>query len=321
MGVKDFLRTNFLTKDLYVALQKLRVNRVRNAKLKYHGKFVNRSKGQDKLLIVLAGYKSFLYSAVFGRIEKFIPDGIDVCIVSSGLYSQQLEDLCAKNDWSYLSTKENNVCLVQNVAINLHTSAKYIYKLDEDIFITQGYFDKMFGAYRHAQQGEFTPGVIAPLIPINGYAHVKILQKLGLEQEYVSRFEPIKYMAGSPRQIETNPQVAKFFWGEGGFVPSIDEMNARFAQEPLQESACPIRFSIGAILFERSLWENMGYFTVNRKKSQMGEDEVQLCSYCLTVSRPLMVSENVVVGHLSFGPQNQEMKEYYLNNVTKFEIQ
>ena len=40
MGVKDFLRTNFLTKDLYVALQKLRDNRVRNAQLKYHGTFL-----------------------------------------------------------------------------------------------------------------------------------------------------------------------------------------------------------------------------------------------------------------------------------------
>jgi hypothetical protein len=32
-----------------------------------------------------------------------------------------------------------------------------------------------------------------------------------------------------------------------------------------------------------------------------------------------MVSENIVVGHLSFGKQNAEMKKYYLENPQLFE--
>ena len=38
-------------------------------------------------------------------------------------------------------------------------------------------------------------------------------------------------MAGHNRFIESNPEVAKFFWGEGNYVPSIDELNDRFSRE------------------------------------------------------------------------------------------
>ena len=95
-------------------------------------------------------------------------------------------------------------------------------------------------------------------------------------------------------------------------------MNELFQAEPLEERPCPIRFSIGAILFERDLWERMGWFDVDLKSSGMGSDEVQLCKYCMLQSRPLMVSENIVAGHFSFGKQNEEMKKYYARNVEKF---
>ena len=97
----------------------------------------------------------------------------------------------------------------------------------------------------------------------------------------------------------------------GGGLPSIDEMNKRFSSEEMEERPCAIRFSIGAILFERMLWENMNYFTVSRRGTQMGRDEVAICEFCSTRSMPIMVSENVLVGHLSFGKQNQEMEIYF----------
>lgn len=50
----------------------------------------------------------------------------------------------------------------------------------------------------------------------------------------------------------------------------------------------------------------------------MGSDEVYLCTSCCIMSRPLMISENVVVGHLSFGGQNKAMKEYYLQHKETF---
>lgn len=320
MSIKSTLRNSPITSGLYKALKSIRDEKVRKNQFKYHGCFIDRSKGNKYLCVVLAGYKEYLYSAVFSRLKKYATAELDICVVSSGKYSETLLKLCEENDWSYLSTKENNVSLVQNVAINLHPNAEYIFKLDEDVFIAEGFFDGMIQAYNHANESLYRPGVMAPLIPINGYGHVRVLEKLGLVEEYERRFGELKCAAGPDRPIEHSPDVARFMWGEGGFLPSIDEMNRRFSNDSLEERAVSIRFSIGAILFRRDLWESMGYFSVNRDSVSLGDDEVQLCTYCLIHSRPVMVSENVLVGHFSFGLQNKMMKAYYLEHESEFLI-
>jgi hypothetical protein len=63
----------------------------------------------------------------------------------------------------------------------------------------------------------------------------------------------------------------------------------------------------------------MGYFEV-RKGTGMGQDEVQLCSLAMSISRAIVVCENTVVGHLSFGKQNEAMKEYFLSHPERFQI-
>ena len=88
---------------------------------------------------------------------------------------------------------------------------------------------------------------------------------------------------------------------------------------PFSYSAVPIRFSIGAILYSRELWEEMKYFRV-RRGTGLGLDERQICSYCLIHSKAMIVSENSCVGHLSFQPQNEEMKKYYLTHPEHFKI-
>ena len=290
-------------------------------KFNYTGKFINRQKNSKDLCIILAGYKDFLYDDVLGRVKEYAPKSMDICILSSGIYSEKLNQICQEYEWSYLSTEQNNVSLIQNVAIKLHAEAQYIYKIDEDIFVTDHYFENLKAAYLLAQKEDYFPGVVAPLIPVNGYGHKRILQKLDLENVYQEKFgEVSKFMAGPHRFIESNPEVAKFFWGEGEFIPTIDKMNSKFSKEEKKVNPCAIRFSIGAILFERILWEDMNYFNVDFEGSGLGKDEAQICEFCLLNSKPLMVSENVVVGHLSFGPQNQAMFEYYKEHPEKFSI-
>ena len=317
MGLKLFLKNFKLTSGLYAKLREHKYNRLKKLNLKSKYKFQNRSKGSENLCIILAGYKEFAYPAVFGRIEAFAPENIDICVVSSGLFSVALEKICTKNNWSYLSVKRNNVSLAQNIAINLHTEAKYIFKLDEDIFITENYFSNMLSAYEHACQGDYVPGVIAPLLNVNGYGHLRILEKLNLKEDFAKKFEKPKYISMPYRQIENNFEVAKYFW-DSDIVPSIDVLNKKFSSEAKEEHPCAIRFSIGAILFKRELWEEMGYFKVCKNGCGLGDDEAQLCSFCVLNSMPIMVSENVVAGHLSFGKQNVQMKEFYLNNTEKF---
>ena len=319
--VKNFLRENQITKNGYFYLKRIKEDRILKNKFDYHGVFRNRSQGAEVLCIVLAGYKEFLYPITFKRLSVFMMDGIDVCIVTSGKFSETIDAICEKNSWSYLSTQENNVSLVQNVAIMNHPNAKYIFKLDEDIFVTKDYFKNMLRAYQHAQTGDYQPGVVAPLIPINAFGHMHILEMLNLKEYYEAHFEKPMYIAHPDRDSESNTEAAKFFWGENGLVPSIDVLNSTAAEKEVNELPCPIRFSIGAILFERKLWEEMDYFKVDRKSNNMGKDEEEICGYCLINSKPVMVSENVVVGHLSFGRQNKGMEQYFMDHPEKFDIQ
>ena len=320
MNIKLMLKNNPVTKGVYNKLKTANDNRKRNNQFKYTGYFDNRSSGEEVLCVVLAGYKEYLYDEVFGRLEKYLSPRIDVCIVSSGKNSRTLSEICKKNNWSYLSTKENNVSLVQNVAIKLHPKAKYIFKLDEDIFITEGYFDKMLNAYKHSENAYYKTGFLAPVIPLNGFTHYLVLEKLGLIEDYARRFERPIIMAGNQRMIQSSLEVAKYFWGNDNVVPSIDELNKMFSADPIEECLCPVRFSIGAILFKREFWENMGYFKVDLSINAMGMDETQICEYCMRVSRPIVISKNVVVGHFSFGPQTAGMIDYFNANHERFVV-
>ncbi|MBF8417255.1 hypothetical protein [Heyndrickxia coagulans] len=313
-NLKIFFKKFVLTKWMYEYLKVIKESNDKSKRLRGKYKFNNRKKDSETLCIILAGYKDFVWKKFFSRIKKYSPKDIDICIVSSGIYSHELDKICEKNGWSYLSVNRNCVTLAQNIAIHLFDRAKMIYKIDEDILITKHFFDTLKKTYNNVSvSGKYEVGFVAPLIPINGYGHVRILEKLGLTKEFEDRFEKVKYISRRDRKIENDPEVAKFFWGKDNIIPSIDKMDEDFSNLPFEYRPCPIRFSIGAILFSRKLWEDMGMFIVN-KGNCMGLDEEQLNSYCVINSKAMIIAENTVVGHLSFGNQNQEIKTYFLKN-------
>jgi hypothetical protein len=282
--------------------------------------FYNCSHNHDACCFILAGYKEFLWDIVFDRLKRFAPDNIDVCIVSSGLFSRELQELAKSNKWSYLCTKRNSVTLALNTAIQSFPFAQYIYKIDEDIFLTKNFFLKLRSCYARCEQdSEYFPAFVAPLIPVNGYGHLRILKKFSSEYQYEKLFEKPKYSHGSDRMIENDPKSAKYFWGEGDDIPELDVMDAILGGEDFSFSVCPVRFSIGAIFFTRKIWGQMGFFTVV-KGNNMGRDEVQLCSLAAQKSLAIIVCENTVVGHLSFGKQNSAMKDYFLSYPERFMV-
>lgn len=278
--------------------------------------FLNNQKGVETACFILAGYKNYTWEIVFNRIKKFCPDNIDICIVSSGVYSEKLKNIATSNNWSYISMKRNCVTHALNSAIILFPFAKKIFKIDEDIFITDGFFENLPHIYEKSKNDYF-PAFSAPLIPINGYGYRKILEKLNLVSLYSKKFEYPRISAGGHMQIENNPDVAKFFWGgdEEKTISQLDVLNNRLKTCGAEKeySICPIRFSIGAIYFERQLLENFGFFPV-RKGTCMGLDEEFLCNLATTYSKVIVVSERQVVGHLSFGSQNFDMKKYFFEN-------
>lgn len=116
-------------------------------------RFEDRRRGASKACFVLSGYKEFLWDIVFERLKRFVPDDVDVCILSSGLYSDRLARIAWENGWSYLSTELNDITLVQNIAIDLFRNAEWIYKMDEDIFVTQGCFETLMQTCREMENG------------------------------------------------------------------------------------------------------------------------------------------------------------------------
>ena len=306
--IKNLLKKNKFLMNIY-----RNIKQKRYFKSKYT--FIDRRTENKALCYILAGYKDFLWDELFSRIKNFVPNDIDVCVLSPGMFNEKLNKIAEQNGWSYLSVKRNNVCVAQNLLFKLFDNVELFYKLDEDIFVTRYYFEELKNCYTKTKnEGRYFPGIVCPLIPINGFAHVEILKRFAAIEEYEKRFEQVKYASGPNRMIENNPEVAKFMWGEGGYIPKLDIMAESLKKDKFDYVVCPIRFSIGAIMFDRELLSCMGYFNVPKKGNGLGYDEDQIASLAVRHSKAIIVSKNTIAGHLSFGKQNAVMKNYYLDN-------
>lgn len=285
-------------------------------------RFENRSRDSKTLVIILAGYKSYVWKDVFERIHMFAPDAADICIVSSGVYSTELSGIAEKYKWSYLSLRRNNVCVALNMGIVKFPCAEWIYKIDEDIFITENFFNntmKTFLETREVSSFYREPAFVAPLIPINPFSYAYLLKQIHMEDAFCKKFGPIYIGGGASKIVGTDSDFAKFMWGEGNFIPHLDDLDAICAQTDAGPVACPVRFTIGAILMHRSIWERMGAFVCWRGIG-LGADERQLCSYAVVRSFPMLIALDTCVGHLSFTEQNKAMKEYYLAHKERFAV-
>lgn len=283
--------------------------------------FDDRRKKSKDLLVILSGYKEFVWESVFPRIKAYVPKEMDVCVVTSGLVSEQLREMCRRYQWSYMSTKKNHVSLVVNLAVWLHPDAEYIYKIDEDIFVTKGVFESMKHTYLQVQENSpYEVGFVTPLIPVNGYGYVRVLEIFGGEKLWEDRFGELKYTDCycHHKSVHDNPRAARFLWGEENpAMESLEKMAEELRKQPFSYSVCPIRYSIGFILFHRNNWIRMGMLPV-WEHSNMGSDEKYLCKYCLNQARVMIVDENSIAGHLSYGPQHKEMEAFYQEHRERF---
>jgi hypothetical protein len=267
-------------------------------------RFENRSKDSKHLVIVLVGYKPDLWPVTLGRIARFAPPEYDICLMSSGKRVEKLDQLAESMGWSYLSTVLNEVSHIQNLSIERHPNAQYIFKLDEDMFIGKNFFeDLLAGHLRVLEQGLHKPGFTAPIINVNGYGYIEFLKELGLTSEYRKRFGEVR-QAAEKIPAQTDGDAALWLWRHS--MP-FDETARRFSEKEFCYSTCPHRFSIGAILFERDFWSRMGGLAVSKTPGWLGHDEEHICKYCMNSSEVIVVVHNVFAGHYAFGPQNLTM--------------
>lgn len=280
--------------------------------------FEERMSGNNKVCIVLSGYKDYLWQSVFKRLENNLPNDVDVCVCSAGKYVNELSRIAEENSWSYLSTEVNSVSLVQNICISLFSDAEWIYKMDEDMFVTHNMFSNMLRAAEEIiDSGTYEFGLCSPLIPVNANGYRYILERYKKLDDYVDKYGHATVGGCSQREIERNPDTAKYMWGKGG-LPHIDVM-AEDVSGDCRYEICSTRLSIGLILFQRELWESMQGFTVYGNMD-LGIDEEDINAYCINNSKVMAIAMNSIAGHFGFGKQTDEMKKYYSDNRTLFDI-
>lgn len=283
--------------------------------------FLNNSKNKKTLLIVLAGYKTELWDNVFGRLEKYSPDDIDICLVSSGIYNEHLNNLAKKNNWSYLSIKRNNINLAQNTAISLFPHAQNIMKMDEDIFVTENTIQNLIDDFEKIKkESRYDVGTISPLINLNGYSYLRILELFNKVDEYEKLFGKAMF-GGKDKPIENSTEVARFMWGYNNYLPSIDEMNKQLStSKDINYTLCPIRLTIGLFMMSRDFWNEMKMYKVRRFLNDFGKDERQINVESILNSKAMIIDERCVVGHFSFHYQNTEMVKMYKEHPEYFKM-
>ncbi len=271
-------------------------------------RFKDRQNGKKGLVTVVAGYKEPLWPVTLERIARFVHPDLDVCVVTPGRHVAPLESWADRHGWSVLATRANKLALAQNLAVRSHPNARWIFKLDEDIVIPEGYFESMLeGFLRARREGPFNPGFCAPLLNVNGFSYVLFLRALGLEEEFRSRFgEPISACIGIPAHYDG--KAACWIWEHS--LP-FDERAAYFSAQPFKWSSVPHRFSIGAILLERGFWKDIGGFKASFANGVLGIEESHLCGACVEGSRPMVVLHNVFAGHLGFRPQEPALSRMW----------
>lgn len=295
------------------------LDRALTRKLNFGGRyeFSDRSKGSDKVVIVVAGYKEYLWDVTLARIAKFGPKDIDVCIVCPAARPSRLMDVAAANGWSLLRTRANKLALAQNLAVQAHPRAQWIYKLDEDIFISEGYFQNLHEGYlRIRSQGVHDPGFCAPLLNVNGYSYAVFVRTLGIKEEYRAKFGELKSACMGVR-AHWDPEAARWLWEKS--LP-FDEVAQFLRSQAFEYSVVPHRFSIGAIFFERAFWQEIGGFRTSMVDGELGVEEEDLCCKCVALSRPMCVVHTTFAGHFAFGPQESGMRAFLDEARQDFEV-
>ena len=274
-------------------------------------------------MMLLTGYKPYLYDLVFDRIEKFLPDDFDLYIVTAGVGKQKrIEDFAKKMDAEYIMYQQSNnsgeamnACVASIAQEGKHY--KYLLKCDEDIFITEHSIETMVECYEKAET-VCMPGFIAPLLNVNGNCYQKILADYGKTDEWISRFGKIKYGNWNDyMEIEGSESAARFMWGEDGIIPGIDSMNRDYQIDGGDDFMfAKTRYSIGMVLMSFPLFIKRGMFSAFNGHV---DDEYALNSL-FALGYPPVICCKTLCGHFSFFGQVNGMKTFLDEHPENFSV-
>ena len=276
----------------------------------------NRQKGFENLLIIVAGFQPYYWDQVFARVNKSretFGESIDICVcVPEGIKGSKddLRKRCEKLGWSFLYIHLDLLSQVQNTAIKLHPHAQWIYKIDEDIIMSEDYFCRLKHAYINADSKSFYPiGFMGPLLNINAACAPYFLKTVGAYDEFRAKYGEyrIKFQKEDDL-IHKSKELAEFIWEKS--VPFDEVAAGIYSKNKGVFVVSPVRYSIGAILFKRDYWEQIGFFKVGIL-GQMGLEEEQICGFSLVNFKPIFIALDVFAGHLGFYTQKETCRRFF----------
>lgn len=281
--------------------------------------FENRSQNSENLMLIVAGFQPFYWDVVFERVAKnckLFKETVDVCVcVPKGEGKEIINDIKARCEyfgWSMLYLFEDRLAQAQNTAISLHPSARWIYKIDEDIIISDNYFSKLKNGYYLAEQKLFSQiGFVTPLLNLNAACVYIFLESVDKIKTMNDLFGEVKIRWPNEDLVHSSEEFAKWIWTLS--VPFDDvakEIEKRNLNKIYQAN---IRLSIGAILFTRDYWNSIGGFEVARIGA-MGVEETQMNAYSFTRMQAIAIVGDTFAGHLGFYSQKEACKDFFINN-------
>lgn len=285
----------------------------KTARIRDHGgkfELIGSPRDSKFLIVILAGYKPNLWPLTLARIKRLAPANADICIATAGKHSPDVAEWCRNHDCSYLWTRKNKTGLALNKAIDAHPKARWIFKIDEDIFVPENFFEDMLSGYQSViSEGVHTPGFCAPTLNINGVSYLNFLRVTQKTEAYLQAFGELR-SACDGVHIHFDPNAATWIWRN---TLPFDEVAAKFAATHAADSPVPVeiigtRFSIGAILLERNFLDEIGGFRCSWRQGMLGVDEQALCIACVDKSRVMLYFTHILAGHFSFYPQEKAMR-------------
>lgn len=300
-------------REVYDLRNPERLSRESQVSIPYH--FTDRSRQQKALCYILTGYEEELDAYTLPRINAFQAESFDYCLVTSGKYASYVDRIAAENGWSYLWTEQNQVGYIQNLVIELHPEAEYLLKMDEDIFVSRGFFSGMLSGMKKIEdEGEYRINFVVPVIPLNCCGYRSFLNLKGRREDYEERFGRAYRSRFSA--VYDLPEAAEYLWD---LIEQFDLEAAAFSEHQ-GYGTLDCYYNIGVILYTRERWKLLGKWPTDMQSSGMGMDERAICANGCEMDMAIYELHNVLAGHLAFGKQKARMMEYLRRYPEKFRI-
>ena len=279
--------------------------------------FINRQRGTKSLIIIIAGFQPYYWTTLLSNVHKANSAKRDVCICIplGGSESSKLYQIAEQHNWSLLHLKHDLLAQAQNTAIRLHEHAQFIHKLDEDIVISNHYFDDMEKAFAHQDESEWEPGFLSPTININLATTDDYLKAIGKYEEFYSIF---KKEHRASLYYHRSPEVGEYLTRSLLAQGKVSYLLDSCRQQAREFLAAPVRLSVGCVLFTRDYWERLGHFSVGIQDAETAKEEEQMCSYNVLYWVPAVYVSNILVGHLGYYTQKEACKAIFLKHKQEF---